>query len=87
MAAENPKPIHWKLRSFTATPNYRFVCPQLAESTNLAEVHQKHNGIHKALRSESKNPEPQKSPDAMKFQKVHSSGQVQLKLANMQLGT
>ena len=67
MAAENPKPIHWKLRSFTATPNYRFVCPQLAESTNLAEVHQKHNGFNMALRCESKIPEPRKALRAMKY--------------------
>jgi len=35
------------------------VCPQLAESTNVAEVHHKHNGFHDALRSTSINPEPQ----------------------------
>ena len=69
------------------TPNYRFVCPQLAESTNLAEVHQKHNGFQMALRSESQNLEPPKYPKAVMFQKVHWSGQVPLKLAKRYLGT
>ena len=44
------------------TPNYRFVCPQLASTAKIAEVHQKHNGNYKALRSADKNPEPQKFP-------------------------
>jgi hypothetical protein len=69
------------------TPNYRFVCPQLAEGTNVAEVHQKHNGFQMALRSESQNPEPQASTKAMKFQKVHFCGQVPMKLAKRQFGT
>ncbi len=63
------------------------VCPQLAESTNVAEVHQKHNGSYEALRSASQIPELQKSPNAMKFQKVHWHGQVPMKLAKMQFGT
>ncbi|WP_421871273.1 hypothetical protein [Marinoscillum sp.] len=69
------------------TLNYRFVCPQLASTAKIAEVHQKHNGFHKALRSESKNPEPQKHPKAMNFQKVYWSGQVPIRLAKRQFGT
>ncbi|WP_090258576.1 hypothetical protein [Roseivirga pacifica] len=63
------------------------VCvPQLANTAKIAEVHQKHNGGYKALRSTSKKPEPQKSPKAMKYQKVHWSGQVPMKLAKRQFG-
>lgn len=36
--------------------------PTVGRKHNLAEVHQKHNGIYEELRSESKNPEPQKYP-------------------------
>ena len=50
------------------TPSHRFVCRQLAESTNLAEVHHKHNGFYKAVRSTSLNPEAQKSLKSMGFQ-------------------
>jgi len=63
------------------------VCPQLAGTAKIAEVHQKHNGIYEVLRSVSKNPEAQKSPKAIKFQKVHSSGRVRMKLAERQFGT
>jgi len=69
------------------TPNYRFVCPQLASTAKIAEVHQKHNGNYEELSSESKNPEPQTWLKAMNFQKVHFRGQVPLKLAKRQFGT
>ena len=69
------------------TPNYRFVCPQLASTAKIAEVHHKHNGIHKALRSADKNPEPQTFPKAMKYQKVYFRGQVPMKMAKRQFGT
>ena len=52
------------------------MCPQLAESTNVAEVHHKHNGFQMALRSESENPEAQQYLKAVKFRKVHWSGLV-----------
>ncbi|MEP2025783.1 MAG: hypothetical protein ABJH98_12130 [Reichenbachiella sp.] len=38
------------------------MCPQLAECTNVAEVHQKHNGLEVALRSTSLNPEARTFP-------------------------
>jgi hypothetical protein len=63
------------------------VCPQLADSTKIAEVHHKHNGLQMALHSESKNPEPQKSLKALKFQKVHFCEQVPMKLAKRLFGT
>ncbi|MEQ8713468.1 MAG: hypothetical protein RIC80_10640 [Cyclobacteriaceae bacterium] len=66
---------------------YRFVCPQLASTAKIAEVHQKHNGIYEELSSTSLNPELQKYPKAMNFQKVHFCGQVPLKLAKRQFGT
>jgi len=66
----------------TTTTNYRFVCPQLASTAKIAEVHHKHYGIYEKPRCESLNPEAQKYPKAMKFQKVHFCGQVQMKLAN-----
>jgi hypothetical protein len=76
-------PIHHGLH---ITPNYRFVCLQFAEITNLAEVHQQHNGIYKALRAEDQNPELQKSLKAMRTQKVRWSGRVPMKLAKRQFG-
>jgi len=74
-------------RWWLTTPNYRFVCPQLASTAKIAEVQQKHNGFQMALRSTSKNPEPQTFPKALKFQKVHFCGQVPMKLAKWQFGT
>ncbi|NQZ78565.1 MAG: hypothetical protein HRT61_21000 [Ekhidna sp.] len=50
-------------------------------------MRQKHNGIYKALRSESLNPEPLKYPRATKYQKVHFCGKVPMKLAKRQFGT
>jgi hypothetical protein len=63
------------------------VCPQLASTAKIAEVHHKHYGIYEKLRSTSKNPEPQAFPKAMKLQKVHFCGQVPMKLAKKQFGT
>jgi hypothetical protein len=63
------------------------VCPQLASTAKIAEVHQTHYGIYEKLRSESLNPELQTCPKAMKFQKVHFCGQVAMKLAKRQFGT
>ncbi|MFT6867035.1 MAG: hypothetical protein ACJA08_001873 [Cyclobacteriaceae bacterium] len=68
-------------------PNYRFVCPQLLDSTKIARVHQNHNGNYKALCPESLWPELQKYPKAMKIQKVHWSGQVLTKLEKRHFGT
>ncbi|WP_436515412.1 hypothetical protein [Ekhidna sp. To15] len=79
--------VSFGIQICSLTPNYRFVCPQLAESTNVAEVHQKHNGFQMALRSESQNPEPQKLLKAMKYQKVHWSGRIPIKLAKRHFGT
>ena len=58
--------------------NYQLsaVCTELAESTNLAEVHHNHYGNYKKLRSAIKNTERLKFPEAMKFQKVRFRGRV-----------
>ncbi|MEQ9204857.1 MAG: hypothetical protein RLO09_19845 [Cyclobacteriaceae bacterium] len=61
--------------------------PTVASTAKIAEVHHKHYGIYEKLRSESLNPEAQTSPKAMKFQKVHYSGQDSMKLAKRQFST
>ena len=52
------------------------VCPELVESTNIAELPNHCNSIHDALRCENKSPEPQKLIWAMKYQNGQSSGRV-----------
>ncbi|WP_143519925.1 hypothetical protein [Reichenbachiella sp. 5M10] len=69
------------------TPNYRFVCPQLASTAKIAEVHHKHNGIYEELRSTSQNPEALNYEVTIQYQKVHCSGRVPLKPAKRQFGT
>tara|TARA_Y100000310_G_C20697825_1_gene826989 strand:- start:5016 stop:5207 length:192 start_codon:yes stop_codon:yes gene_type:complete len=63
------------------------VCPQLASTAKIAEVHHNHYGNHEKPRSTSKNPEPHTYLKAMKVQKVHFCGQVPMKLAKRQFGT
>ncbi|MDH5771398.1 MAG: hypothetical protein OEZ25_08955 [Candidatus Bathyarchaeota archaeon] len=59
----------------------------MVKSTNVAEVHHNHYGNYKKLHSTSPSPEPQTSPKALKYQKVHSSGQVPMKSEKRQFGT
>jgi hypothetical protein len=54
------------------------VCPELVESSKIAELPNHCNSIHEALRFTSQKPEPQKMKRAMKFQNGQSSGQAQM---------